>query len=210
MERLVPAFVFVLVVSAAAMLGTAADAAAPTIVASRSTPLGLRCVNRVEAGIRRPRAGDRVVGRRVAFVHLARGVQDGAAHPLPPPNPWAPFQPVQSQLLVRDGSTVSIIVPTKERSYLRLLYNPPGTKLGSGRRVRVRATACRHSSRPSEAKRLCGWSPFKACLGRWTEFEGGLLVDYRRAGRRLRCAYLIVRIQGRPGVRVRLIRARPC
>lgn len=177
---------------------------------SASTSSGLKCTNRVEAGFRRPRAGDRVVERHLAFVNLGRAVRGGSAHRLPPPNPWAPFQPVQTQLLLRDGLAVSISVPRAERRYLRLLYNPPGTKLGKGRRIRVAATACQHSSVPAEARTLCGWSPYKACLGYWTEFEGGLLIDYRRAGKRLNCAYLLIRFAGRPAVRVRLLRTRTC
>jgi hypothetical protein len=120
---------------------------------------------------------------------------------------------VRSITLVRAGAQVTLAVPPEQRRWMRLLYWP-----GFRRRVEpITLRACRSFDSRRAQRRECGWGgrqPWNpgnwACKLPYTQFSGGVGLDFRNAPRRGRCAELIVWAKGeRRPLRRQLFRPKP-
>jgi hypothetical protein len=106
---------------------------------------------------------------------------------------------VRSIALVRAGAQVTLVVPSEQRRWMRLLFWP-----GFRRRVEPLALeACRSLKSRRAQRRECGWGgrpPWNpsnwACRLRYTQFSGGFGLDFENAPKRGLCAELIVRAKG--------------
>ena len=90
--------------------------------------------------------------------------------------------------LPRPGRSVTIVVPRRQRGWMKIVHG--------GARLTLRG--CARGAEASGSSGNTAWS-------------GGLEIDYAKAPRQGRCARIIVRIPGREAVRRRLLpNAGPC
>lgn len=182
MIRLV-VFLIAIATGGSTLVGGAASAG-PTRV--------LRCHDRIEAAAGEPRAGrDALLGPVALYRFYA--AFDAARRTPPQSTPYGDYQPTSITALVREGTDVSMTVPRRERSYLRLIYRRGGAGSGPATSA-AHFVACRQMGTRAEARAECGWTPDKACLRRFTEFGGGFVFDFKRARGRLPCATLTIRV----------------
>lgn len=146
-----------------------------------------------------PRSGGETIIGPVAWPALADDyrslVESGELGP--PPGTEYPhrYYPIKARALVEAGTTVTLSVPERERSYLRLLYGDEGAPVDGASTVTL--VACRRERSAAARARECRWTPHVACGSRRTQFAGRFLVDFEQAPRLGRCAELAVRQEGR-------------
>jgi hypothetical protein len=121
--------------------------------------------------------------------------------------------PVKALVLVRAGKRVTLVVPPRQRTWMRLHYRlrdqPRRTYAQRGRKA-VTLHACRKLSSRRAQRKECRWRPYTACGWRNTQFNGSVNVDFAEAPRGGLCAELIVTVEGRrKSLRERLVRPAP-
>lgn len=153
------------------------------------------CKERVEGGrFRVARGRDTVIGA-ATFPYLSANYRS-AARPDPQDTDRPPAglnaHPFKALVLVDSGERVSLIVPRRQRRWMRLFYRPDGNR-GTWT---AELQACRRLRSRSARRRECRWTPFTACSWRNTQFNGSLYIDFEGAPARGRCAELIVKTTG--------------
>lgn len=168
----------------------------PSDAASHGMPSAATrgCRHRVDGRpLRVLRAKDTVVGP-VAFLGAAETYSHHASRPdsALEPYPGLGMPAMKILALVRAGTSVTLVVPKRQRSWMKLVY-------GQARRgeYAITLTACRRSRSATERARECGWRPYRACRSSTTQFSGGFGLDFARAPKRGRCAELVVWLEGR-------------
>jgi hypothetical protein len=162
---------------------------------SDGNPTVRGCRERVEGGKIVPnRTVDTVIGP-MAFTGLPLSYRDKAGRP----DSWRSFDPnvgmpaMKSIGVLRAGARVRLVVPRRQRHWLKVIYDYPDHRGGHA----VTLQACRWLSSPPARRRECGWRPDLACRWRYTQFNGGFGVDFANAPQRGLCAELIVRVKGK-------------
>jgi hypothetical protein len=116
------------------------------------------------------------------------------------PNSWRFLDPavgmpaMKSIGVLRAGARVTLVVPRKQRRWLKAIYDYPDLKGAHA----VTLQACNRLNSPRARRRECGWRPDLACRWRYTQFSGGFGLDFANAPRRGVCAELIIRVKGEP------------
>lgn len=173
--------------------GAAGSEAASRVAGGAPSVRG--CRERVEGGKIIPnRRVDTVIGP-MAFTGLPGAYRDKAARP----DSWRFFDPevgmpsMKSIGVLRAGARVRLVVPRRQRRWLKVIYDYPDHRGGTA----ITLQACRQLSSQRARRRECGWRPDLACRWRYTQFNGGFGVDFANAPRRGLCAELIVRVRGK-------------
>ncbi len=141
----------------------------------------------------RPQAGrDTTIGP-VTFTGLPAAYRSAARdrhRATPEYLPGLRAHPFKVLVLVEAGQEATLVVPQKERAWLRLFYSR--RRLGEHE---VTLRACRRLASPAARRQECQWkSNFRsACNWANTQFNGGIYVDFDHAPRLGRCAELVVR-----------------
>jgi hypothetical protein len=159
------------------------------------------CGARIEGGPLPRRSGDKVIGPLNLF-NLPAAWSDGQANEAkdgrgyrPPPGLHA--QPMKEIVTVRAGETITVVVPRSERRWFSLLFNVSPPKGLEHPESAITFKACRLTTSRQQLVRECGSRHAgNACRWGYTEFNGGVYVDFDRAPLRGRCARLYVQ---RPG-----------
>lgn len=167
---------------------------ARSVKASRDTST-LGCRDRIEGRRLAPDSNDTRIGS-VTFIDLARAFRDQSSDP----SSWEPYAKmgmpaVKIITVVRADARVRLVVPKRDRRWLRLAYVHP---IGSGTDG-VTLRACRQLGGEAARRNECGWggrSPESrrrwACRNKYTQFAGGFGVDFEHAPRLGICARLTV------------------
>jgi hypothetical protein len=104
---------------------------------------------------------------------------------------------MKSVAWVRSNARVTVVVPKSQRTWNRLVYERPP----KGGLHAVTLRACRKFRSRRAQRRECGWprpwSSYKACRRPYTEFNGGVGIDFAEAPNRGLCAEVIVWVEGR-------------
>ncbi len=161
------------------------------------------CRERVEGGRIVPnRAVDTVIGP-MAFIRLPTVYRDYASRPNSElvPSPDSGMPSMKSIGVLRAGARVTLEVPREQRRWMKVIYDFPHHRGGHAITLR----ACKALRSPRARRRECGWRPDLACRWRFTQFNGGLGIDFANAPRRGLCAELIVGTHGRPTARRALL-----
>ncbi|HEY0631855.1 MAG TPA: hypothetical protein VGC98_07350 [Thermoleophilaceae bacterium] len=142
------------------------------------------CDARIEGGPLPRRPGDKVIGG-VNFFNLPASWSDAQATeakdgPGYQPPPGLNAQPMKQIVTVPGGTTITVVVPREERRWFALLFDTSPPRGLARTESAITFTACGRT---------------RSRLG-YTEFNGGVYVDFDRAPRRGRCARLYVH---RPG-----------
>jgi hypothetical protein len=149
------------------------------------------CRERVEGGKIVPnRTVDTVIGQ-MALISLPVIYRDYASRPDSElkPYPGVGMPMMKSIGVLRAGARVTLVVPRRQRRWMKVVYDLPRFKGGSA----ITLQACRSLTSRRARRRECGWRPDLACRWRYTQFNGGLGLDLANAPRRGLCAELIVR-----------------
>jgi hypothetical protein len=147
------------------------------------------------------RRGDTIIGP-VDFTNLPATYADAAASqarggPGYQPPPGFNAQPMKVIATLRAGTAATLTVPRSERRWLRLLYDVSSPRAMERGAPAITLQACRTVSSRSAQFRECGRSlPPDACKRPYTEFNGGIYVDFAHAPKRGRCADLQVLVNG--------------
>jgi hypothetical protein len=171
---------------------TSADSASPA-GGDQTRPAG-GCVDRVESEPIVPdRARDTVIGP-VAFYRLP-ALFDPEAQSRAGGGPR--FVPVKALALVNSGKRVTMLVPRRQRQWMRLFYLGHSAFAGGSGHSAVTLEACERVRSHRAQRRECRWKPYRACRSDTTQFAGEIALDYNSAPRQGRCAMLVVRVEGR-------------
>jgi hypothetical protein len=168
---------------------------ADTLSSASVRPKVRGCRERAEGGKIVPdRTVDTVIGP-MAFIRLPGTYRDYASRPdselKPYPRVGMPL--MKSIGVLRAGARVTLVVPRRQRRWMKLVYDFPGFKGGAA----ITLQACRRLASRTARHRECGWRPDLACRWRYTQFNGGIGLDFANAPQRGLCAELIVRVRGR-------------
>jgi hypothetical protein len=147
------------------------------------------CRQRVEGRTLRARRDlDTIVGP-IAFMRAGETYRHYAKRPdsALQPHPGLSMPAMKVLALVRAGSSVTLVVPKRQRGWMKLVYGQ--TRRGA---YAITLRACRRSASEEARARECGWPPYRACRSRTTQFSGGFGLDFADAPRRGRCAKLVV------------------
>lgn len=111
---------------------------------------------------------------------------------------------------IRSNTRVTVVVPKRQRAWNRLAYERPPR--GGVHALTFRA--CRKLRSRRAQQRECGWPrpwrSYKACRRPYTEFNGGVGIDFAEAPDRGLCAEVILWVEGREKpFRKRLFRPEP-
>jgi hypothetical protein len=153
------------------------------------------CRERAEGGKIVPdRTVDTVIGP-MAFIRLPGTYRDFAsrADSELKPYPRVGMPLMKSIGVLRAGTRVTLVVPRRQRRWMKLVYDFPGFKGEAA----ITLQACRRLASRTARRRECGWRPDLACRWRHTQFSGGIGLDFANAPQRGLCAELIVRVRGR-------------
>jgi hypothetical protein len=156
-----------------------AEAKEPAAAESASRARVRGCYGRIEGSVEGPNRDATVIGP-VRFPDLAANYRTVSAHPR------IPFKAIA---VLRPGSSVRLVVPEEQRSWLSIGYNvvKPGV---------AALQACRHFRSRRAQRRECRWGAQTACRSGPTLFSGGFGIRFAQAPERGRCAELIVRVRG--------------
>jgi hypothetical protein len=100
--------------------------------------------------------------------------------------------PMKALALVEAGARVRLVVPRRQRSWMRLFYRDGDD---SGQHA-ITLQACRRLRSEEAREEECDWEPRTACSWSNTQFGGALYVDFDNAPRAGRCAVLEVQVPG--------------
>jgi hypothetical protein len=132
----------------------------------------------------------------VNFLNLPAGWSDAQANeardgPGYQPPPGLHAAPLKQIVTVPAGATVTLMVPRGERRWFSLMFDtaPP---VFERRESAITLEACRRTTSRTQLLRECGHVGGNACRWGYTEFNGGIYVDFDRAPQRGRCARLFV------------------
>jgi hypothetical protein len=142
------------------------------------------CDARIQGGPLPRRPADKVIGG-VNFFNLPAAWSDAQATeakggPGYQPPPGLNAQPMKQIVTVPAGTTITVVVPREERRWFALLFDTSPPRGLERTEPAITFTACGRTRSP---------------LG-YTEFNGGVYVDFDRAPRRGRCARLDVQRAG--------------
>ena len=89
---------------------------------------------------------------------------------------------LKTLVLVEAGAVATVAIAPHDRRHASLLYGEYPRRHGFLFDVKDGASAVSFHACPGflparEARRVCGWKPYKACLGESTQFNGGFVVD---------------------------------
>jgi hypothetical protein len=94
-----------------------------------------------------------------------------------------PLHPgLKTLALVDAGAVATVAIARRDRPHASLLYGEYPRRhsfmfdIKDGASV-VSFRACPGFLPAREARRVCGWKPYTACLGKHTQFNGGFVVD---------------------------------
>jgi len=147
------------------------------------------CEQRVESKVIQPNARrDSIIGS-IAFTGLPNvfeSVRRDAAE-----RNAKGLLPLKTVTLVDAGTDVTLEIPPEQRQWMRLAY-AYGLNRDESRDAETAITLapCDRSSSGKEQRVECGFSPPRACASGVTQFNGGFLVDFERAGGSVPCASL--------------------
>jgi hypothetical protein len=153
------------------------------------------CRERAEGGKIVPdRTVDTVIGP-MAFIRLPSTYRSYASRPdsALKPYPRVGMPLMKSIGVLRAGARVTLVVPRRQRRWMKLVYDFPSFKGGAA----ITLQSCRRLASRTARHRECGWRPDLACRWRYTQFNGGIGLDFANAPQRGLCAELIVRVRGR-------------
>jgi hypothetical protein len=180
------------------VLGRAGDSAALDADALSPASAGVEvrgCRERAEGGKIVPnRSVDTVIGP-MAFIRLPGSYRDYASRPDSElkPYPRVGMPMMKSIGVLRAGAGVKLVVPRRQRRWMKLVYDLPVFEGGAA----ISLQACRRLESRRARRRECGWRPYVACRWRYSQFNGGVGLDFANAPRRGLCAELIVRVKGK-------------
>jgi hypothetical protein len=181
--------VIVLLLILGAARGSSADV--PGTLSSASARAEVRgCRDRVEGGKIVPdRSVDTVISP-MAFIRLP-GTSRSDSELKPYPRVGMPM--MKSIGVLRAGARVTLVVPRRQRRWMKLVYDFPGFRGEPA----ITLQACRRLASRTARRRECGWRPDLACRWRYTQFNGGIGLDFANVPQRGICAELIVRVKGK-------------
>jgi hypothetical protein len=164
-----------------------------------STPVR-GCDQRIEGGPLPRRPGDKVIGG-VNFLNLPPSWADAQANeardgPGYQPPPGLRAAPMKEAVTVPAGMTVTVIVPRRERRWFALMFDTSAPHALERPESAITFKACRRTKSRAQLLRECGHLGGNACRWGYTEFNGGIYVDFDRAPQRGRCARLYVQRAG--------------
>jgi hypothetical protein len=154
---------------------------------------------------------DTIIGP-IAFIGLPVTYRDFAARADEElkEDPRVGMPVMKSIAWVRANARVTVVVPREQRAWNRLAYERPSRRGVPALTFR----ACRKLRSRRAQRRECGWprpwKSYKACRRPYTEFNGGVAIDFAAAPQRGSCATVIVRVEGREKpLREHLFRPKP-
>jgi hypothetical protein len=186
--------VIVLLLILGAVRGSSADD--PGTLSSASARAEVRgCRDRVEGGKIVPdRSVDTVISP-MAFIRLPGTYRTFASRSDSElkPYPRVGMPMMKSIGVLRAGARVTLVVPRRQRRWMKLVYDFPGFRGTPA----ITLQACRRLASRTARRRECGWRPDLACRWRYTQFNGGIGLDFANVPQRGICAELIVRVKGK-------------
>jgi hypothetical protein len=186
--------VIVLLLILGAARGSSADD--PGTLSSASARAEVRgCRDRVEGGKIVPdRSVDTVISP-MAFIRLPGTYRTFASRSDSElkPYPRVGMPMMKSIGVLRAGARVTLVVPRRQRRWMKLVYDFPGFRGEPA----ITLQACRRLASRTARRRECGWRPDLACRWRYTQFNGGIGLDFANAPQRGVCAELIIRVKGK-------------
>jgi hypothetical protein len=105
--------------------------------------------------------------------------------------------PVKALALVNSAKRVTMLVPKRQRQWMKLFYLGESAFGGGSGHSAVTLEACERVRSRRAQRRECRWKPYRACRSDTTQFAGEIALDYDTAPHRGRCAVLVVRVEGR-------------
>jgi hypothetical protein len=130
----------------------------------------------------------------VNFFNLPPSWSDGQANeakdgPGYQPPPGLRAAPIKEIVTVPAGATITVVVPRGERRWFSLLFDTSPPRGLERPESAITFKACRRTTSRTQLVSECGRGrAANGCRWGYTEFNGGVYVDFDRAPRRGRCA----------------------
>jgi hypothetical protein len=155
------------------------------------------CDQRIEGGPLPRRPGDKVIGG-VNFFNLPAGWSDQQANEAKNRGRLSGLlgAPMKQIVTVPAGMTITVVVPRGQRRWFALGFDTSTPRRFERPGPAITFKACRRTKSRAQLLRECDHVGGNACRWGYTEFNGGIYVDFDRAPQRGRCALLYVQRAG--------------